>query len=204
MNWHHHASDFPIFTLMYRAGLGPRLRESRLLASSGRGRRVHATQGPLFRPALYIDPKTPRYPILNSQKWSRLIVQGWAKEMELSWEKVSARLQPATAGHARLVLSKTVSLWAWNFLFLFDISIMSFSHPRFSKPATRGTILLRKCECELIYLSLLPLLFRSRAVGRVVAFVHNLMTLRTPPNFDDGDCWWHLEMSKLRSGWVKW
>ena len=28
--------------------------------------------------------------------------------MELSWEKVSARLQPATAGHARLVLSKTV------------------------------------------------------------------------------------------------
>ena len=25
---------------------------------------------------------------------------------ELSWEKVSARLQPATAGHARLVLSK--------------------------------------------------------------------------------------------------
>ena len=35
-------------------------------------------------------------------------VQGWAKEMELSCEKVSARLQPATAGHARLVLSKTV------------------------------------------------------------------------------------------------
>ena len=28
--------------------------------------------------------------------------------MELSLEKVSARLQPATAGHARLVLSKTV------------------------------------------------------------------------------------------------
>ena len=35
-------------------------------------------------------------------------VQGWAKEMELSSEKVSARLQPATAGHARLVLSKPV------------------------------------------------------------------------------------------------
>ena len=35
-------------------------------------------------------------------------VQGWAKEMALSWEKVSARLQPATAGHARLMLSKTV------------------------------------------------------------------------------------------------
>ena len=35
-------------------------------------------------------------------------IQGWAKEMELSWEKVSARLQPATAGHASLVLSKTV------------------------------------------------------------------------------------------------
>ena len=35
-------------------------------------------------------------------------IQGWAKEMELSWEKVSALLQPATAGHARLVLSKTV------------------------------------------------------------------------------------------------
>ena len=33
-------------------------------------------------------------------------VQGWEKEMALSWEKVSARLQPATAGHARLVLSK--------------------------------------------------------------------------------------------------
>ena len=28
--------------------------------------------------------------------------------MELSWEKVSAQLQPATTGHARLVLSKTV------------------------------------------------------------------------------------------------
>ena len=28
--------------------------------------------------------------------------------MELSWEKVSARLQPATAGPARLVLSKIV------------------------------------------------------------------------------------------------
>ena len=28
--------------------------------------------------------------------------------MELSWEKVSAQLQPATAGHARLVLSKMV------------------------------------------------------------------------------------------------
>ena len=28
--------------------------------------------------------------------------------MELSWEKVSAQLQPAPAGHARLVLSKTV------------------------------------------------------------------------------------------------
>ena len=35
-------------------------------------------------------------------------VQGWAKEMDLSWEKVSTQLQPATAGHARLVLSKTV------------------------------------------------------------------------------------------------
>ena len=33
-------------------------------------------------------------------------LQGWAKEMELSCEKVSARLQPAIAGHARLVLSK--------------------------------------------------------------------------------------------------
>ena len=31
--------------------------------------------------------------------------------MELSCEKVSARLQPATAGHARLVLSKTVSFF---------------------------------------------------------------------------------------------
>ena len=33
-------------------------------------------------------------------------LQGRAKERELSCEKVSARLQPATAGHARLVLSK--------------------------------------------------------------------------------------------------
>ena len=38
----------------------------------------------------------------------KLQLQGWAKEMELSWEKVSAWLQPATAGHIRLVLSKTV------------------------------------------------------------------------------------------------
>ena len=37
---------------------------------------------------------------------STVSLQGWAKEMELSWEKVSARLQPATAGLARLVLSK--------------------------------------------------------------------------------------------------
>ena len=28
--------------------------------------------------------------------------------MELSWEKFFAQLQPATAGHARLVLTKTV------------------------------------------------------------------------------------------------
>ena len=35
-------------------------------------------------------------------------LQGGAKEMALSCEKVSARLQPATAGHARLVLSKTL------------------------------------------------------------------------------------------------
>ena len=34
------------------------------------------------------------------------IVQGGAKGMALSFEKVSARLQPATAGHARLVLNK--------------------------------------------------------------------------------------------------
>ena len=39
------------------------------------------------------------------------ILQCWAKEMELSWEKVSALLQPATAGHARLVLNKTVLLF---------------------------------------------------------------------------------------------
>ena len=35
-------------------------------------------------------------------------VQGWAKEMVLSWEKVSAWMQPAAAGQARLVFSKTV------------------------------------------------------------------------------------------------
>ena len=39
--------------------------------------------------------------------------------MEQSWEKVSARLQPATAGHARMVLSKTVpffctTLYCWS------------------------------------------------------------------------------------------
>ena len=38
--------------------------------------------------------------------WNSL--QGWAKEMELSWEKVSAWLQPASAGHTRQVLKKTV------------------------------------------------------------------------------------------------
>ena len=37
----------------------------------------------------------------------KVFIQGRAKEMALSWEKVSAWLQPATAGHARLVLSKT-------------------------------------------------------------------------------------------------
>ena len=42
------------------------------------------------------------------------LLQGWAKEMALSWEKVSARLQPATAGHARLVLSKTVPFFCTN------------------------------------------------------------------------------------------
>ena len=36
-----------------------------------------------------------------------LWLQSWAKEMALSWEKVSAWLQQATAGQARLVLSKT-------------------------------------------------------------------------------------------------
>ena len=33
---------------------GPRLRESHLLAPSGRGSRVHATWGPPYNPALYI------------------------------------------------------------------------------------------------------------------------------------------------------
>ena len=54
----------------------------------------------------------PTGPFVNFHKNSSipdtLTVQGWAKEMELSWEKVSARQQPATANHARLVLSKTV------------------------------------------------------------------------------------------------
>ena len=47
----------------------------------------------------------------SHEDWSmnvEVVLQGWAKEMELSWEKVSARLQPATAGHARLVPRKTV------------------------------------------------------------------------------------------------
>ena len=42
---------------------------------------------------------------------SGMALQGWAKEKGLSWEKVSARLQQATAGHARLVLSKTVPVF---------------------------------------------------------------------------------------------
>ena len=46
-------------------------------------------------------------------------VQGWAKEMGLSCEKVSACLQPATAGHARLVLSKTVPFFCTS---LYDAS----------------------------------------------------------------------------------
>ena len=37
---------------------------------------------------------------------ARNVVQRGVNLFELSWEKVSARLQPATAGHARLVLSK--------------------------------------------------------------------------------------------------
>ena len=36
----------------------------------------------------------------------RVAVQRGVNLFELSWEKVSARLQPATAGHARLVLRK--------------------------------------------------------------------------------------------------
>ena len=48
------------------------------------------------------------------------IVQGGAKGMALSCEKVSARLQPATAGHARLVLSKTVSFFCTS-LHVFEI-----------------------------------------------------------------------------------
>ena len=35
--------------------VGPRLRQSRLLALSGRRGRVHATYGPFFRPALYVQ-----------------------------------------------------------------------------------------------------------------------------------------------------
>ena len=45
---------------------------------------------------------------ISNPSGDELHLQGCAKERELSWEKVSARLQPATAGHARLVLSKTV------------------------------------------------------------------------------------------------
>ena len=46
-------------------------------------------------------------------------VQRGVNLFELSWEKVSARLQPATAGHARLVLSKQLkqiytSLYSWR------------------------------------------------------------------------------------------
>ena len=50
------------------------------------------------------SPAEHRYP----GRWRTLYLQGWAKEMELSWEKVLAWLQPATPGHARLVLSKSV------------------------------------------------------------------------------------------------
>ena len=54
-------------------------------------------------------------------------LQGWAKEMEPSWEKVSAQLQPATAGHARLVLSKTVLFFCTNLYSPFKKNIYKVS-----------------------------------------------------------------------------
>ena len=45
---------------------------------------------------------------LRLSAFLRWAVQRGVNLFELSWEKVSARLQPATAGHARLVLSKQV------------------------------------------------------------------------------------------------
>ena len=59
--------------------------------------------------------------------------------MELSWEKVSARLQPATASHARLLLSKTVpffctTLYTYEFVF-WMIPIKWFLTVPFPSPA---------------------------------------------------------------------
>ena len=56
-------------------------------------------------------------------------IQGWAKEMELSWEKVSALLQPATAGHARLVLNKTVPFFCTTLYSLNSAQITCQENP---------------------------------------------------------------------------
>ena len=78
-----------------------------------------------IHPGFYVMERgmsTTRVRIRSQKLWGRRVyysatglwyeffwhIQGWAKEMALSWEKVSAQLQPSTAGHARLVLSKTV------------------------------------------------------------------------------------------------
>ena len=46
---------------------------------------------------------------LSSVLQPKHVLQGCAKKLVPGWEKSTAQLQTATAGHARLVLSKTVT-----------------------------------------------------------------------------------------------
>ena len=103
-------------------------------------------------------------------------IQGGAKERELSWEKVSARLQPATAGHARLVLSKTVpffctslyttllaypdapdskaSEWVNSSVFKFGYDSIAYRrHRPIEMHASDWLTWLTHCECDLPSLS---------------------------------------------------
>ena len=53
--------------------------------------------------------------------------------MELSWEKVSARLQPATAGHTRLVLCKTVPFFCTSLYVLEQAVKREEAHEAFAQ-----------------------------------------------------------------------
>ena len=93
-------------------------------------------------------------------------VQGWAQEMALSWEKVSARLQSATAGHARLVLSKTVIFSAQVCIrikhFLFLIFKPVFDHWTGGETQINRSERLLTFNTSLLYIIILLSCFRAR------------------------------------------